>query len=349
MSYIYKTGIRFKKKSIIIDAHTDIPTQIFVKRNEGERNVLDNLHADRLCKGGINLQVLAIYVEARYKPRRSLEMALRQLEALLDDISESSEFMLIKNKKDLDSAIEQKKIGAILSMEGAEPIEAGIELLHLFFRLGIRILGFTWNQRNKLADGVDEIVSGGGLTSYGRVVLKEAFRLNILPDISHMAPAGVSDVIELATGPVIASHSGARSIYDYPRNLSDEQIVKIAKTGGVIGVPAISVLIGPPGLPIPTVETVVDHIEHLVRVAGENHVGFGADFIDYLAELDSMGRIGNEWDINSQEKETQGLYTASDIPNLREAMNKRNFSNKLINKVLGENFLRVFYESLPIN
>jgi membrane dipeptidase len=333
------------KKSIIVDAHSDIPYDVFLRRIDGERNILDNLHAPRLKKGGINLCVFAIYVEARYKPTRALEIALRQTEALLSDISESSEFMLIKNKSDFNKFMGQDKIGIILAMEGAEPLESGIELFHLFYRLGIRMLGFTWNQRNALADGIYEIDSRGGLTRYGRQVLDEACKLGVILDVTHMAPAGVDDILELATGPVIASHCGAKSVYNHPRNLSDEHIEKIAKTGGVIGVPIFPKLLGPS---VPSVETVVDHIEHIIKIAGEEHVGFGADFVDFFSELTAEGRIGNEW-MTPPGEETQGLSTASEVPNLIDAMQKRGFSTNIINGVLSDNFLRVFENSLPDN
>lgn len=332
-------------KKVIIDAHCDIPSELFVRRIDGERRVLDNRFAPMLKKGGVNLPVFGIYVESRYKPSRALEMALRQIEVLLDDLAESSEFMLIKNKNDLKKFMEQDKIGIVLDMEGAEPLESGIELLHLFYRLGVRMLGFTWNNRNALADGVDESDTGGGLTRYGRLVLHEAQKLGIILDVSHMAPAGVDDVLKLSRGPIIASHSGAKGIYNCPRNLSDEHLKKIARTGGVIGVPAYHGMIASTS---PNVENVVDHIEYISKITGQEHVGFGADFIDYFADLAREGRIGSEW-IKALNIETKGLSSATEIPNLKLSMQKRGFSEKMINGTLGDNFYRIFKDILPEN
>lgn len=339
------TSRRDKKEYIIIDSHSDIPYEVFLRRINGEKKVLDTYQASRLKKGGVKIQVFAIYVEDRYKPARALEIALRQVESLYSDLEESSEFMLIKNKKDLQIALKQDKIGVIIAMEGAEPIESGIDLLHLFYRLGVRILGLTWNQRNKLADGIDEINSGGGLTNYGRKVVEEAYKLGIIIDVSHLAPAGIEDVLRYATGPVIASHCGAKSIYNHPRNLSDKHIKQIAETGGVIGVPAYPLIIGDA---VPTVENVVDHIIHMLEVAGKNHVGFGSDFIDNFSELVSAGLMGKEW-LVPEGGETQGLVNPENIPNLISTMTKRGLSQESIKGVMGENFLRVFNNILPNN
>ncbi len=335
----------FHKRVVVVEAHSDIPTDVWLRRMDGERRILDIWHASRLRSGGVDIQVAAIYEEARMKPTRSLEVALRQTEAFLADLSESSEFGLIRTAGDLTKVVEEGKIGILLALEGAEPIGDGIELLHLFYRLGVRMLGFTWNQRNTLADGIDESGTGGGLTRYGREVLAEASRLGMILDVSHMAPAGVKDVLTLATGPVIASHSGATGVYNHPRNLSDELIMGIAETGGVVGVPAFPKIIADS---VPSVKTVVAHIRYMSDLVGTNHVGFGADFTDMFSDLLSKGRMGSEW-VVAQEENTRGLSSASDLPNLTEVMFGSGFSEGAIEGVLGKNFLRVFEAVLPRN
>ena len=343
MMEISDAARRLHDKAIVVDAHADIPTDVLIRRMGGERGVLDARHASRLREGGIDVQVFGIYVEARYKPARSLEIALRQTEALLEDLAESSEFRLVLASGDLSKVISEGKIAVVLSLEGAEPVESGLEMLHLFFRLGVRALGFTWNNRNLLADGVDEIGSGGGLTCYGREVLSEANRLKMILDVSHMAPAGVRDVLELSSVPVIASHSGAKSVFDHPRNLPDDLIAGIAQKGGVVGVPAFPKIIG---APVPSVETVVNHIEHIVQVGGKEHVGFGADFVDMFSDLVNEGRMGAEWIVPPGEN-TLGLSSASEMANLTQAMLNRGFDRDLVEGALGANFVRVFEELLP--
>lgn len=330
-------------KRIVVDAHSDIPTEVLLRRQAGEKHVLDRFHYQRLKEGNVNLQVLAIYVESRSKPWRSLEISLRQMEALLEDISESEKFFLVTSKQDLEHVGEGDKIGVILDLEGAEPLESGPEMLHLFFRLGIRMLGVTWNQRNGLASGIDDEASGSGLTSYGREILQEASRLGMMIDVSHMAPKGVGDTLELIKGPIIASHSGAKSVYDHPRNLSDEHIRGIAKSGGVVGVPAFPTLIAPDHA---SVLSVVKHIDHLIDVAGSMHVGIGADFVDHFEDLIAAGLMGEEWKV-PEDIRTLGFHSARDIPNLEKTLLETEHSRSTIDGIVGGNFFTVFEKCLP--
>lgn len=333
------------RKRIVVDAHSDIPTDVFLRREAGEHQVLDKWHYGRLKEGGISLGVLAIYVEARYKPWRSLEISLRQLEALLEDLSESQQFFLISSKRDLSRVAVEDKIGVLLDMEGAEPLESGPGMLHLFFRLGIRMLGATWNQRNALASGTYDETSGSGLTSYGRQILQEASSMGMMIDVSHMAPNGIRDTLELLSSPVIASHSGAKAVFQHPRNrtLSDEHIKGIAKTGGVIGVPAFPKSIAPDHA---TVRTVAEHVNHLLYVAGDAHVGIGADFVDHFEDLIAAGMMGKEW-IVPEEMKTQGLWSARDIPNLERTLLGMGHSQSIVDGIFGGNFFRVFEKCLP--
>ncbi len=331
------------KKRIVVECHSDIPTEIFLRRQSGETGVLDRWHFQRLNEGGITLQVLAIYVESRYKPWRSLDIALRQMEALLEDLSRSERFFLVSSRQDLESVGKEGKIGILIDLEGAEPLEAGPELLHLFYRLGTRMLGVTWNQRNALASGIDDESSGSGLTSYGREIIQEASRLGMMIDVSHMAPNGVRDTLELVKGPVLASHSGAKSIFDHPRNLSDEHILGIAKSGGVIGVPAFPKLIAQSNA---TVMTVVNHIDRIIEIAGDTSVGIGADFVDHFDDLIAAGMMGEEWKV-PEDMKALDFWSARDIPNLEKALMETGHPVLSIERVLGGNFFNVFEECLP--
>lgn len=326
----------------IVDGHGDIPTDVFLRRSEGAHKVLDTCYGEKLKMAGIHLQVMAIYVEEQYKPYRSLEIAMRMLESLLEDLEESDQFLLIQTQSDLAAMQEQGKIGVLLDLEGCEPAEGGLELLHLLFRLGIRMVGLTWNQRNRLADGIAERECRGGLTAYGRAFLAEADALGLMVDVSHLSPAGVDDVLRLSGGHVLASHAAAAAVYDHPRNLSDAHIRGIADRGGMIGVPAFPYLLGAS----PSVETAVDHVVHLLETAGEDHVGIGADFVDIFAEMIQRGRMGKEWIVPPGD-ETDGLRGAADLPNLIAAMERRGFPAPVVRKVAGENYLRFFRSALP--
>ena len=121
-------------------------------------------------------------------------------------------------------------------MEGAEGLEGDLGVLRMMYRLGVRWIGLTWNHRNQAADGLGEMRTGGGLTEFGVHLVQEMNRLGMVVDIAHLAPAGVRDVLATSEAPVVASHANAHALCPVPRNLSDEQLEGVAKTGGVVGV-----------------------------------------------------------------------------------------------------------------
>lgn len=125
-------------------------------------------------------------------------------------------FLLATKAEHIREAHRSRRIATVLSIEGAEPLNASIEMMRLFYRLGMRNMGITWNNRNAAADGMGDLHGGGGLTSFGVRIVEEAARLGIMVDIAHLAPAGVRDVFAVYTGPVIASHANTRALCDHP-------------------------------------------------------------------------------------------------------------------------------------
>jgi membrane dipeptidase len=154
-------------------------------------------------------------------------------------------------------------------------------------------------------------------------VVQEMNRLGMMVDVSHISDEAFYDVLEITTAPVIASHSNAKSIYDHPRNMSDTMLNALAKNGGVIQVPLLYVKAPDPENP-PTVSDVVDHIDHIVEVAGIDHVGIGTDF-------DGGGEV-------------EGCFDVSEMPNITIELVKRGYSEDQIRKIWGGNFMRVFKE-----
>ncbi|MCD8224909.1 MAG: membrane dipeptidase [Clostridiales bacterium] len=327
----------------IVDAHSDTPTDVFYRRLRGERHVLETRYVPKLKKAQVKIQVMAIYIEEQYKPHRSLEIALRQMESLLEDLAESPSFQLITDKFDLEEVQHNDKIGIILDMEGGDPLEGGVELLYLFYRLGIRMLGITYSNRNRLADGCWETGTGGGLTSYGREILKHATELGMMIDVSHLAFQGVEDVLRFADGNVLASHCAPAAVYQSARNLSDSHIQAIARMEGVIGMPAHPCMLSEHRA---DTATVMKHIHHLVSIAGLEHVGIGADFIDIFDELIEAGIVGKEWYL-PKEMATEGYYQAEDLPGLMKTLMENGYSGDAARKIMGANFLRFFSQSLP--
>jgi membrane dipeptidase len=215
-----------------------------------------------------------------------------------------------------------------------------LSTLRLFHRLGLRMLSFAWMRRTAFGDGTWENDSRGGLTRLGRQAVKEMDRLDIIVDVSHASDQTTWDILETATRPVVASHSNARAIRAHPRNITDEQIRAIAATGGAIGAVAVSHFIADAE---PTIGRWVDHIDHLVEVAGIDHVGIGADFFHSLSEMGASRDIP-VWgpELGAPRYPFADMLSPEELPGLTAELVRRGYSTDDLRKIYMENFLRVF-------
>ncbi|KUO51080.1 MAG: hypothetical protein APF76_16430 [Desulfitibacter sp. BRH_c19] len=303
------------KHSIVVDAHSDIPLDIYYSRNKGIDNIINQKHLPHLREGGVNIVFVNLYAELH--PEGSLKQTLLQLGDIYKEIDECPYLTLIKTSEDLSKVITGDKIGLLLSMEGLEPISNDLSLLRVFYKLGLRSASLTWDFRNYFASGTGEI---GGLSRLGKEAVQEMERLGVIVDVSHLNDEGFWDVIEVAKKPIIASHSNARSLYNHPRNLTDEQIDAIVKTGGVIGLNNYYSEDDDKG----SLDTFMEHLVYIIDRAGEDHVGLGLDFNGYIGEI-----------------MTTGLEDARCFPNITKELLVRGYGIDVIEKVLGKNFLRV--------
>lgn len=313
---------RLHHNAIVVDCHCDTLSFLAQKGGSFEAGAKGQVDLLRLKSGGINVQFFAVFVSPRYRGTY-LRRALEQVDIFAKTTSSCSEKLVsVYDLSGLDNALAEGKIAGVLAMEGGHVLEGSIGVLRVLYRLGVRCLTLTWNCRNDLADGVAENETGGGLTSFGRKVVREMGRLGMIVDVAHLASAGFRDVLRLAQGPVIASHANSRRLCDHPRNLTDEQVREIAATGGVVGVNFVPDFIDPVR---PTLDRLVDHIEHLAAVGGVECVGIGSDF-------------------DGAPMMVTGLEDAACLPLLTERLVERGWQEADIRKVLGENFLRVMKE-----
>ncbi|MBP1766325.1 MAG: putative protein peptidase family protein [Candidatus Aminicenantes bacterium] len=325
--------------SIIFDAHSDILNDIHPRRLLGEKAVLERHWVPKMRAGRIDIRVVAIYTEPPMLPELALRRGLDLVASLYEDIAESPGSALCKTFGDIRSAKEAGKVGLILGMEGAEPLGADIQLLRIFYELGLRVLGLTHALRTSLADGAffSKRKSGvlGGLTDVGARFLEEAEKLGIVVDVSHLNDPSFWDVLQFAQAPVIASHSNCRALRDHLRNLTDDQIKAVADRGGVVGVNACSVFVDPPEFP-----RLVDHIEHIVKVGGIEHAGLGPDFADYLLVYMT--------EVDKASMPLDGVMPVRGLPGdeafwkFAEELEKRGYKEREIDLIMGENFARVF-------
>lgn len=321
----------------IVDAHLDLLFDIEKKRKMGQKKVIEVGYLPEFKEGGVNIIVSSIYIEDDYLPELALRKALDQISAFYSELDESGDkIMFVKNLSDMAEALTTGGIGILLSFEGVEPLINDINLLRIFYELGVRGVGLTWSRRNYAADGCSFARvkdKENGLTEFGEQVVKQAEELGMIIDVSHLNETGFWDVMEITTQPVIASHSNCRAINGIMRNLTDDQIKALAKTGGVIGINAASVIVAENNA---DVKALADHVDHLREIAGIDHIGLGFDFCDQIFRDQSQNK----------DKKQDGPYDVikghRNIYRLTEELIMRGYTDDELRLIYGENFLRVY-------
>ncbi|HKC18049.1 MAG TPA: membrane dipeptidase, partial [Candidatus Dormibacteraeota bacterium] len=311
----------------------------------GDRGTLEHRWIPELRAGGVDVQVTPIYV-GNELPEAALRSSLFQLQRVLDEVDANADAISIcVDGSQIDATLRSGRIAVVLALEGGHQFATDAGLVRTFYRLGVRMISFTHFGRTVLADGSAEDDTGGRLTRTGIAVFGEMERLGIVTDVSHLGANGVDHILELATRPVIASHSNARAVFDVHRNLSDAHIEGIAQSGGVVGVNFLPGIVNPKK---PTIDGLLEQLDHLVEIAGIEHVGIGPDFIvDYYRERypDSVQMIVEGIDARA---EIPGLARASDLPRFTAALVDHGYTDDDVRKILGENFLRVFRRVMGI-
>ncbi|MFC3959141.1 dipeptidase [Halovivax cerinus] len=323
---------------VTFDAHSDLPFRVVREREAGRRAVVASDFAPGMRAGGIGMRVASIYLDDPYVPERALHRALVVASELRADVAESDGVELATTADAVAAGAETDARTLVLGMEGAEPLGGDPRVLDAFYRLGLRVLTLTHSRRNALGEGVplsgDRRGTPGGLSEAGVAVVERADELGIVVDLSHLNAPGVDDALATSDRPVIASHSNCRALWDHPRNLTDDQIRAIAATEGVVCLTAVGSFLGDS----PDVETVCDHVEHAVDVAGVSHVGLGFDFYDYLTEyLSDPDRAHLE-----AIPPVDGLAGDEAVATLARALERRGFSDREIAGICRTNLQRVF-------
>ena len=328
----------------IVDLHFDLPMDLYEKRDR--TNVLESDFLPEMEAGNIGAIGAAIYVEDRYLPEMGLRVALDQIARLYAETQKSKRFAICKSHSEIVRAREAGKIALLITMEGVEPLGTDLNLLRVFYELGVRSIGLTHARRNAAGHGAIFASSGSsreGLTEFGRELVRECEALGVIVDLAHINPVGFDEILSLTTKPPIVSHTNVRKYYDIERNISDEQIKMIGERRGVIGVNAVLVS---PRAEEATLDRYVDHIEHIAELIGIAGVGISFDFLEFLYR---------QWP-ESEKRELAAKFTTPHfIPDLTNHSHARNLTRKLIErgfkdadiaKILRGNWMRIFKELL---
>ncbi|MBE3582638.1 MAG: dipeptidase [Limnochordaceae bacterium] len=330
---ISPTAAALHRQAVVVDAHADTLQDVLAgRRHLWEQSREGHVDIPRLLAGGVDLQVFPIWVDPSAAGHlAATRQALRLIDSFYREVVHTPRLWLVRSRSDLQRVGRPGcgQVAALLSLEGGEPLAGSLELLDLFFQLGIRLLGLTWNGRNELADGVEEAEAGGGLTRLGRQVVQRMTKLGMVLDVSHLSNRGFWDALEVYSGPLIASHSNCRVICNHPRNLTDAQIQALAQHDGVMGINFLPAFLRPDAQQLPArIEDIVRHIDHIVDLVGPEHVGLGSDF-------DGISKTPVE------------LPDVSHLPLLTEALLAHGYRPEDVEDILGGNFLRVFAQTLP--
>lgn len=333
------------RESVVVDAHNDLLMTVAARPPAQWSAFFRANWLPQLREGGVDVQVLPVFIDTAFQPEQALRQTLRMIESAHTIAAGSpGDVALCRDADEIDRAVAEGRIALVLALEGCPAVDTDVELLSTLYRLGVRITSFTHFGRSALADGSGEDATGGRLTRAGVDAVGLMEELGMLLDVSHLGAEGVAHVLEIANRPVLASHSCARALRDHHRNLTDEQLRGIANTGGVICVNFLAAFVHDSD---PSMERLVDHFEHMVGVAGPEHVGIGPDFVwQVFSEL--TPRWCDDLSVEGLDPlaHVAGLRGPSGLPLVTAALLRRGFDEATVTGVLGGNLMRLFRQEL---
>jgi membrane dipeptidase len=367
--------------SLIIDSHADT-TQRLLDENFDMANPPagdhGNLDFAKAKAGNLGAEFFSIWVE----PKEFKGQYAHRTLALIDSVYQQAakhpdKMMMAFSPPDIERAHREHKLAALLGIEGGHSIENDLGLLRDYYRLGVRYMTLTWSNTNEWADSSGDITDTSiqhhnGLTEFGKDVVYEMNRLGMMVDISHVSDKTFYDTLLASRAPVIASHSSARALTDHPRNMTDDMLRAVSRSGkhgGVVMVNYYSAFVDDnwrkayeaqakereaavdavaqqykdadpvtryretdkiakqwaAKIPRPPFKDIIDHIDHVAKVAGIDHTGLGSDF-------------------DGTPSMPEGMDSAADLPKITEGLLKRGYNAEQIRKILGGNLMRVFRE-----
>jgi membrane dipeptidase len=361
--------------AILIDMHADTVQRMIDEGVDINTRLSDgHLDAARMREGGHDAQFFSIWVEPQYfgaGGKSAVERADRQIAAVRALAEEHPEtWELATTAADIRRIAAAGRLAALMGLEGGYAIDERLENVEKYYRLGVRYMSPAWSVSLSWAGSSgDKVGETRGLNEFGRAVVREMNRLGIMVDVSHVSDQTFWDIVETSTRPVIATHSGVRSIVNVPRNLTDEQLRALARTGGVCSVVFYPRFIEPGWQ---EAQRRVDaEIAPLVAEASRTAKGTPAqkklardrvrereyakrlppvsvarvvDHIDYIVKLVGVDHVGLGSDFDGIQSVPHDLSTVADFPNLTAELFKRGYTAADIHKILGGNMLRVMEE-----
>lgn len=361
-------ALRLHRDAFVVDAHADTPTEFFLSAGYdfGERHAEGHVDLPRLREGGVDLQFMIAWVPAELAetPGASFQHASTLIHAIHEVAGRTPGARLVTDRAGALAAREAGEVAIMIGVEGGHAIENSLERLRELHGLGARYLTLTWNNSNDWADSSAEPVRHGGLTEFGREVIRELDRLRMIVDLSHVAPATFYDVLEVSDAPVIVSHSCARALADHHRNLDDRQLRDLAAANGVVGVNFFPAFLDTAhgvefeDLELATIEYAAEmrrrghDPDAADRMAGDWRkerlaelptvpVQAIADHIDHIAQVAGIDHVALGSDFDGIPTVPVGMPDVAALPIITELLLRRGYGDDDIRKVLGGNLLRL--------
>ena len=329
----------------VVDMHSDYAVELYRREHDGVSDTLHGEHLPALQEGCVSMDVLTVGGDFDIDGLRIWEDRVQRgiISAALRQIAAHPEFHLVRDAGDLRAAAARRGTHFLLALEGIRGVEdlAALRLLHA---AGLRAIILTHNERNLAADGCGEPLPGG-LSKYGRAVVREAAELRMILDLVHLSDPSFWDALDHWAFPPVVSHSNARALCAHRRNLTDEQIREIGRRGGVIGLNFLGLFVdGERGRATP--ERLADHAVHIASIAGPESLGLGPDYADYYAE--AMQRWIRRDGLPEDTMDfIRGAGSVRELPVFIAALADRGFSDAELAGILGGNALRVYSSILP--
>ncbi|MFY7840884.1 MAG: dipeptidase [Lacibacter sp.] len=365
---------KIHKSSVLVDTHNDIPSSAIEKKVAFDTDLKGKTHSDlsRMFTGGVDAQMFSIFCGGEQK--EPYAFANQEIDSVYAWVKRNpNKMMMVYNPADFSKAIKEKKLAAMLGVEGGHMIENSLANLNELYKRGMRYMTITWNNSTPWAtSAADETTAGAavnsegkkGLTEFGKNVIRRMNELGIMVDVSHLGEQSFWDVVAVSTKPIIASHSCVWNLCPHRRNLKDGQIKAIAKSGGVIflnfyggfidssyeakrdGIlkqyqPEIDSLIKTNMQPdYARIITAEKYKDRLLNIRPSLSVLI--DHLDYIVKLVGVDHVGMGSDFDGIEVPPRELNGVEDFPLITKALLERGYSKKDIRKILGGNFVRVF-------
>ncbi len=362
---------KLHQRAIVVDTHIDVTQRMLFEKefDIAKRDSKGHTDIPRMKEGGLDAIFFSIYMAGTVTGPEAVKRSLRLIDSVLEAVrANPNDLVLATTAADIRKAKKQRKIAALMGMEGGHMIDDDLRLLRSYAALGVRYLTLTHGVTTNWADSSSDTPKNNGLSDFGKDIIRELNRLGVMVDISHVSDKTFYDVLEVTKAPVIASHSSCRALCDVPRNMTDDMLRALAKNGGVV---QINYHIGflsqeyadaakarregfqakmaeiqelyandeakrrekidrlrresAATMPKVSMDKIIEHIDHAVKIAGVDHVGLGSDFDGATMP--------------------EGVEDVSKLPRITEALLKKGYAEKDIEKILGGNLLRVMEQN----